>query len=453
MDKSFLLLDLPNNLKIVLPEKLSTMSTYICMEQGDWFEEEIKFLRKYISEGMSVIDIGANFGFYSLTFSKLVGTEGKVYAFEPDINLNKYLKESVEINKIENLVIQNLAISNISENIDFYLSNNSELNSKTYNKNIHSTKITVPAKTLDGCYKESNWGSIDFIKIDAEGEEINILKGSSNFLREQNPLIMLECSHVKFKDLAKILYEHKYKFFRLVKELDLLVPLENENFISLNIFCCKDEKIKELQEKDLLLKDIDYSKIKVEKDLFVSYLNNLNFSKNIISKWLKNIKDDVYIEAVNLYIDSLNEKYSKSEKFHLLEKSVSLINSIEEQFSTITKTQTTIRILSHFGLTTKFSSVINSLLENDYFFSTLITLDEVFLPVLKKFEAIEIINSNKWLLSSFIEFNEFNCKYSSYFSIKDSIRDLKLLNQLQPDNLEVKKRITLIHNALKSNSN
>jgi tetratricopeptide (TPR) repeat protein len=70
-------------IRVCLPDSLESMSTYILLEQEDWFEDEIHFIRKAVTEGMKVIDIGANYGLYTMNMARAAGPSGRVWAFEP----------------------------------------------------------------------------------------------------------------------------------------------------------------------------------------------------------------------------------------------------------------------------------------------------------------------------------------------------------------------------------
>ena len=70
-DKTFL--PLPGGLQIQVPDSLDLITPYVLLEQGDWFEDEIKFLRKILRSGEKIIDIGANYGTYTLTMAPISG--------------------------------------------------------------------------------------------------------------------------------------------------------------------------------------------------------------------------------------------------------------------------------------------------------------------------------------------------------------------------------------------
>ena len=69
---------MPDGVTIALPDNLSVISTYVLLEQHDWFEDEIRFLRALIKPGMRALDVGANFGVYTLALAHAVGSTGRV---------------------------------------------------------------------------------------------------------------------------------------------------------------------------------------------------------------------------------------------------------------------------------------------------------------------------------------------------------------------------------------
>ena len=85
----------------------------ILQESPDWFEQEIAFLRTFLKPGMNVMDIGANYGAYTLTAAKTVGPSGKVWAIETDRLMAACLVRSISINRMEhvNLILSLIHIS------------------------------------------------------------------------------------------------------------------------------------------------------------------------------------------------------------------------------------------------------------------------------------------------------------------------------------------------------
>src|SRR5579872_223267 len=96
-------LELVDGVRVVVPDSLDLITPYVLQEQKDWFEDEIKFLRRLIRPGQKVIDIGANCGVYALTLARLVGPTGRVWAFEPASGTANLLASGIAANNFTHL--------------------------------------------------------------------------------------------------------------------------------------------------------------------------------------------------------------------------------------------------------------------------------------------------------------------------------------------------------------
>ncbi|HEY0077495.1 MAG TPA: FkbM family methyltransferase [Pyrinomonadaceae bacterium] len=158
-----------------------------------------QFITARLSRGETFVDVGANVGYFSILAASRVGSEGKVYAFEPNPNLHGDFKRSVQINGFENLIrLTEVAISSAdSDEVDFFISlaeANTGLSTLTPAKGHLETgslslghKITVPARTLDSWMKETGLSHIDMLKIDVEGAEEIVLDGMQETLADARP--------------------------------------------------------------------------------------------------------------------------------------------------------------------------------------------------------------------------------------------------------------------------
>jgi len=145
------------------------------------FETEV--VQKIIKKGNVVLDIGANIGYYTLLFAKLVGTEGRIFAFEPDPDNFALLKKNVEINGYRNIILVQKAVSNKNGNIKLYLSHDNKGDHRIYDSNDGRKCIEIGAVRLDDYFKEFN-GRIDFIKMDIQGAEGGAVQGMLNLLNK-----------------------------------------------------------------------------------------------------------------------------------------------------------------------------------------------------------------------------------------------------------------------------
>jgi len=87
---------------------LDDLDTLHLAINGIWEPLETNLIKNKIKEGDIVLNIGANIGYYTLLIARLVGSNGKVFAFEPDLNNFKILKKNIEINNYKNNKKSNL---------------------------------------------------------------------------------------------------------------------------------------------------------------------------------------------------------------------------------------------------------------------------------------------------------------------------------------------------------
>jgi len=104
-------LKLSDAVTLAVPESLQSITAYVLLEQERWFEKEMDFLRHWLRPGMTVIDIGANLGVYSVPMARLVGQTGHVFAYEPGSEARRLLERNRELNAAVNLDISPLALS------------------------------------------------------------------------------------------------------------------------------------------------------------------------------------------------------------------------------------------------------------------------------------------------------------------------------------------------------
>lgn len=150
-----------------------------------------EFLMKLITEGDVVVDIGANIGYYALLEAKLVGNKGKVYAVEPVPYNFELLEKNIELNRCSNIEAFQLAIGekNASGTISITDKRNlSTMSQNTVQINRANLIDTVQVKvvTLDEFFK--NRAYPDFIRMDVEGYEVEIIEGMKDILAHNNPL-------------------------------------------------------------------------------------------------------------------------------------------------------------------------------------------------------------------------------------------------------------------------
>src|ERR1700739_1661996 len=104
-------LTLIDGVRIVVPDSLDLITPYVLREQQDFFEDELPFVRSLLEPGQHVIDIGANYGVYTLPMAQKVGSGGHVWAFEPASGTAGFLAQSITVNGFGQVTLEQKAVS------------------------------------------------------------------------------------------------------------------------------------------------------------------------------------------------------------------------------------------------------------------------------------------------------------------------------------------------------
>ncbi len=151
---------------------------------------ETQLVKREIKRGNVVLDLGANIGYYTLIFAKLVGEEGKVFAFEPDPTNFALLEKNIEMNGYKNVILVQKAVSNKDGKLKLYLSEYSMGDHAIFNLYEGCKFIEIEVIRLDDYFKNYE-GKIDFIKIDTEGAEEQAIQSMLNLLKKNKTVKIL----------------------------------------------------------------------------------------------------------------------------------------------------------------------------------------------------------------------------------------------------------------------
>lgn len=143
---------------------------------------ETRLVERTIEEGWTVIDIGANIGYYSLLFARAVGPTGRVIAIEPDATNFDLLRKNIALNGYQNVTLINAAVWSSTTTLKLYLSEENRGDHRAYESADPRLSVDTPALGLDE-YFGSNPPPIAFIKMDVQGAECHALRGMLALLR------------------------------------------------------------------------------------------------------------------------------------------------------------------------------------------------------------------------------------------------------------------------------
>jgi len=157
--------------------------------------KELKVFLNHLQDGMTVLDIGANVGFYALHFARKVGPQGKVYAFEPIPEYFNRLKEHIVLNNATNIVPVPVAL--LDQKGVAKMSIASGDSSLFHHES--DQFVDVPLTTLDNFVAENQIDRVDAIKLDVEGAELHVIRGADQTIRKFKPIMMVEINATTLK--------------------------------------------------------------------------------------------------------------------------------------------------------------------------------------------------------------------------------------------------------------
>jgi FkbM family methyltransferase len=170
--------------------------TPLLIANGSYEESETETCKKFIKPGMTVIDIGANIGYFSCLFARLVGSGGKVISFEPEPDNFKWLNKNIQENHYSCIEANNLALADKEGSLDLYVGEVSQTTSSFIEDNIvyenHVDKVPVKTAKLDDFLEQQAVDSVDFIKIDVQGFEETVFRGAQKTLSSAHISMIME---------------------------------------------------------------------------------------------------------------------------------------------------------------------------------------------------------------------------------------------------------------------
>lgn len=240
---------LKDGVLLCVSDSLDNMYSWVAVEQENWFEEEIDFLRVVCQPGWRAIDVGASHGIYSLVLASRGASA--VWAIEPASKPFERLCRSIRLNAFSDRVFPlRIGLSDAVRTARVSLAAQTECSSIDVSGN-NKLGEEVQLVSLDYLLEEPllRLGRIDFIKIDAEGAELDVCKGGQRFFCEQSPLVMFEVKHMSHLnlDLVSTFRSLGYGIYSLLPGLMCLRPFHPGeehafDFFALNLFACKIDR-------------------------------------------------------------------------------------------------------------------------------------------------------------------------------------------------------------------
>jgi len=162
----------------------------VIYERGVYEQGTVAVLQDFLSHGDTFVDAGANIGWLSLVGANKVGNQGRVYAYEPVPSTFEILTSNKELNQFAQITLNQFALGNTEEILTIYPEKENRGGASILNH--HSENgVQIKVKKLDNLNIES---TINVIKIDVEGFELDVLKGAIKVIKKDKPKLIIEHS-------------------------------------------------------------------------------------------------------------------------------------------------------------------------------------------------------------------------------------------------------------------
>lgn len=223
---------------------------------GEFETMERRFVKRLLRRDMTVVDVGAHHGLYSLLASKCVGWHGRVVAIEPSPRELVRLEKHLRLNRASNVEIIPCAAGEDSGEAELYVVDQfndgcNSLRPPATPEPVKSTRVKV--RRLDEILCELDVSRVDFLKVDAEGAELSVLYGAMKLLnRSPRPAMLVEVQDIRTKpwgyparEILQFLVRMDYQWFAIAAKGALLPISCNQEAYDANLVALPIERTEE----------------------------------------------------------------------------------------------------------------------------------------------------------------------------------------------------------------
>ncbi len=417
---------------VCVPRNIRLMTPYVLLEQEDWFEDDIRFVRAMLQPGESVIDIGASYGVYTLSMARAVGATGKVWAIEPSPATMAHLECSIARNRFGNVTPIRAGLSDRPGRAYLPREANTELGAVVAEATAGKDCDEVELLSLDECAPRYPWRDICFVKMDAEGHEERIIAGGGRFLDSNSPLILYEIKASNRLNLGILdaFAAMGYRSYRLVPGLNALAPFHPGDPLDpdqLNLFCCKPDRAEILSRRGMLIEDyVRRGPDDSSAAVWLDYLRGFPYARGLIAAWRQYSRTQgartdwqQHEAALNDYAQAHNPALSISDRYSALQRAHARLAELLRTHATFERLLSFARIAVELGKRAEAVRALRHLIGNpppplsSY-------LCEPFLAPADVFESLDPgSNLSEWLRDAVLARYEKLWTFSSFFRGQD----------------------------------
>jgi len=205
----------------------------------DKCEPDLAILNEFLGPGKVMVDVGANYGIFALSASRVVGRSGRIIAFEPAQKSFSVLQKNLELNEADNVQALRMALAEKPGKLRLYHEADPTRNSLAASGSAQEFE-EVQVQTLDAALAECGSPQVDFVKIDVEGADELVCRGALGMLRTSFPPVFFECNPaaalrmgLKESGTARVLTELGYELYQY--EPGELTKLDPERLAAGNV--------------------------------------------------------------------------------------------------------------------------------------------------------------------------------------------------------------------------
>lgn len=198
---------------------------------GGWEPETHGVLGQFVTEGMTVLEVGANIGAHTMTLGKLVGSSGKVHAIEPTEYAFAKLKQNLDLNpqlgprvSLHQCLLSSETSASLKETVKSSWK-------RTKAPERPDEVVELPCYSVDDLLDIKQVEKLDFLKIDVDGYDLKVLQGAQKALQTHRPVVFVEICNWALEqhgqhglDILSFMNELGYKGFKNGTRLDPISP-------------------------------------------------------------------------------------------------------------------------------------------------------------------------------------------------------------------------------------
>lgn len=167
------------------------------LKNNVWEKESMDIVQMLVKTGDTVLDVGANFGYYSVMCSKLVGANGQVISSEPTAYFRERFTHHISKNNCSNITLLPFGFSDKENTLEIKIdASTATMHMPEQDAYLKTEQIKLV--TLDSYIKDNKVDKLDFIKVDIDGHEPKFLNGAEQTISKFKPYILLEINPLNY---------------------------------------------------------------------------------------------------------------------------------------------------------------------------------------------------------------------------------------------------------------